>query len=745
MRLCSVSLSTLVVGLLCAPSASGQPTSVTFGVPPEFSAGISSIVGGFATSPFPALTADLNHDGHGDFVSVDYTAGTVVVVLGGAKGFQTPASFPAVAHPLSIAVGDFNNDGNPDLLVAGDTTAIMLGIGNGGFQAPVAIYDAPANYGAVGDFNGDGNPDIALSGPGHLLVALGNGNGGFKPFVVSPMHEPWAIYPGSFHNNGRQDLILVQRKAPVCLLTSNGDGTFQQGPAIFDATWGITVADMNQDGNQDLITIDGPPSSPVQVWLGDGHGNFTLTASQPVDMSADYVAVADVNGDGIPDVVTATEGNSVSIFVGTGGGNLQTGYSYKANATPLWVGIGTFFASDRADVVVLNSGGNHISGLTLSVLRDTGAGDYTGLRNVALDDFGAFALGDMNQDRFPDLIVTNSSYNRDVQPEVSILPGLGDGRFGPPVVSISLSSYAITPVVADFNGDGTSDFAVSLVSPTSSVIDVGLQRPGNQFQMVGTSLPVPVSIAWAGDLNGDGLPDLVLVNVDCFDSSSCGTVYTLLNTGHGAFGNPLQVTTSHGANAPSFVAVADFDNDGIPDLAIGAVEGCGSEYGPAVLLGHGDGTFASPICLGSSYAYAIAAGDFNGDGDQDVAFVGGQPLLQVFLGNGKGGFHALPSQATQGLPVQLFALDLNGDGNVDLASIGGAGYGSMVQVYLGTGTGGFAFEPITYYAAGYYDGGYNGGSAEFGYALPADLNNDRKIDFVSFTAGLVSVLLNTSK
>jgi len=736
MRLRSVSLSVLVIVLLSACDGMAQPKAVTFGAPAQYSAGISSIVGGFATSPLPALTADLNHDGYGDFVSVDWTAGTVVVVLGGAKGFQAPASFPAVAHPVSIAIGDFNKDGNLDLLVVGDTSAVLLGTGTGTFEPPVTIDASAATYGAVGDFNGDSNPDVAIADMynDRLLVALGNGDGTFGHFVLTPVTAPWALYPGDFHNNGRQDLILVPKKHPVCLLTSNGDGTFRQGPAILPAgTWGIAVADMNQDGNPDFVTIN-----PVRVWLGDGQGNFTATASRTDETAPDYVTVADVNGDGIPDVVTADEGSAVSIFLGEGGGKLQAPYSYKANAGPMWVGVGAYFGSDRADIALLNGGGNHIPAPTLSLLRSATPGNYAGVRNIELHNASAFALGDMNQDGLPDLVVTNAENTSSPQPGLWILPGLGNGSFDEPIAAIDLPSAAASPVIADFDGDGTPDFAVTLQSYMSTTIDVGLLQPGNTFKIVSTMVPAQVSIAWAGDLNGDGLPDLVLVNADCFNSLACGTVYTLLNIGQGTFGNPLQITTSHGASALSFIAVADFNNDGKPDLAVGAVEGCGSESGPAILLGNGDGSFGAPICLGSSYAYAIVAGDFNHDGNQDVAMLTqvefGAGLL-VFLGNGKGGFHALPSQPFQGPPELLFAADLNGDGFPDLASVASTNYGYSLQVYLGTGTGGFSLEPITYFTSGYYGELYS--------AQLADLNNDGKIDLVTLS-GAFSILLNTS-
>jgi hypothetical protein len=204
----------------------------------------------------------------------------------------------------------------------------------------------------------------------------------------------------------------------------------------------------------------------------------------------------------------------------------------------------------------------------------------------------------------------------------------------------------------------------------------------------------------------------------------------MLSTGQGTLGSPIQVDYPYSANQ---VAVSDFNNDGIPDLAVVSIY-AGIPAGPAILLGKGDGTFGPLHFLGATMnGYTIAAGDFNHDGNQDIAVVDSCCSLLIFLGNGKGAFKALTSQTALGLPQQLIAVDLNGDGYPDLV---GNAFG-IVQIYLNEGTGVFHAESPQFTVSG----------ISFTYLQPGDINNDGKIDLVSFSDsyGTLSMLLNTTK
>jgi hypothetical protein len=159
----------------------------------------------------------------------------------------------------------------------------------------------------------------------------------------------------------------------------------------------LVAADMNADGNLDLVTIASYQNS-VMVWLGDGAGNFTVAAKAPTEMESGFsLAVADVNGDGIPDVATANQDGSASIFLGMGNGKLQPPYSYPANDFPLWIGAGNYYGSDIADLAVLDGAGNHVPDISISLLRNAGSGHFAGLTDMCFIDAGSFVLADMTR------------------------------------------------------------------------------------------------------------------------------------------------------------------------------------------------------------------------------------------------------------------------------------------------------------------------------------------------------------
>ena len=230
----------------------------------------------------------------------------------------------------SIAVGDFNGDGKLDLVEACTSLneqpcnllLILFGNGDGTFMqsfgTPPAFFPlafSGSQSMAVGDFNGDGKPDLAVtnSGANGVNVFLNSG-GGLSAVSAIPAtgDSPSSIAAADFNGDGKLDLAVANsRSNNVTILLGNGDGTFTAAasPATGTAPNSVVVADFNGDGVPDLAVANAG-SSNVTILLGNGDGTFTAAASPAADTGSTSVSAADFNGDGKEDLVVANSRDS---------------------------------------------------------------------------------------------------------------------------------------------------------------------------------------------------------------------------------------------------------------------------------------------------------------------------------------------------------------------------------------------------------------------------------------------------
>jgi hypothetical protein len=681
------------------------------------------------------VLADFNKDGILDIV----TAGgnSVSVLLGiGDGAFAPPQTYAVGNSPFSMTVADINQDGSPDIVtgnLSSNTVSVLLGNGDGTFQPQrtLPVGNRPSAV-AVADVNGDGNPDIiaanrsdhVATGWGTVSVLLGNGDGTFQPQQKYPISSGVRLFHVSLavadvNGDGKPDLVTANygadRTGSVSVLLGNGDGTFQaqQSLAVASPGYSLAVADLNGDGKPDLVTANGAVNA-VSVMFGNGDGTFRPQVSVTADARGGPATVADVNGDGKPDIVTVGILNDVSVLLGNGDGTFQPQQPFPVQAGPFAVAVADINGDGEPDIVTADRNG------TAGILLGNGGGTFqyqlafaaggTPFGEAATDFNGAPA--DFNGDGKPDVVVTNFLSNT-----VSVLLGNGDGTLQPPR-TFAAGSYATSVAVADFNGDGKPDIATT--DGIGQAVSVLLGNGDGTFQpqrkfLVATS---PGSVA-AADVNGDGKPDLVATN---FYGNS---VSVLLGNGDGTF-QPQR--TFPAAAGSAGVVVADVNGDGKPDVITSSL---GPDNYVSVLLGNGDGTF-QPQHTFAALAQYMAVADVNGDGKPDIVAtnVSSGYSWGVLLGNGDGTFRPEQSFAI-GRPFGAAAVaDVNGDGKPDLVLATYSGVG----VLLGNGDG--TFQPLKTFGGGGY------GSYPRSVAV-VDLNGDGKPDVVATVpgAGRVIVLL----
>ena len=658
------------------------------------------------TNPQSLAVADFNGDGKPDIVTANFSGNSVTVLLGnGSGGFTAAAGSPFAVgiSPVFVATGDFNGDGKLDIVTANsadNSISVLLGNGAGGFTAaagsPFAVGRNPQSV-AVGDFNGDGKLDIvtANSADNSISVLLGNGSGGFaaapnSPFAVGA--SPQSVALRDFIGDGKLDIVTANMgNNSVTVLLGNGSGGFAAAPnspfAVGASPQSVALGDFNGDGNLDIVAANSGDNTATLL-LGDGTGGFTASAGSPFTVGANpqSVAVADFNGDGKPDMVTANfNGNSATVLLNSlpaitlnfsglhfyAGAGQAAPSAIPVNVTSSAAGS-TYTASSNESWLVPTPTSNATGGVTTVNLSATAAsltaGMYTGTVRYAAPNYFDAAT-----------VVTFSVAN-----PAGNLQAATDSPF----------QVGATPAylaVGDFNGDGKTDL---VTANTGNSVTLLLGDGASGFTAASGSPFAaganPQSVA-PGDFNGDGNLDLVTANF------GDNTVTILLGNGLGGFtpaaGSPFAVGTN-----PQSVTVADFNDDGKLDIV--TANNGGNNL--TVLLGDGTGGFepapGSPFSAGL-FPQSVAVGDFNGDGKLDLVEANaGNTTVKVLLGNGAGGFTADGAFPVGSLPHSVAVADLNGDGKPDIVT---ANYGSNnVTVLLGNGSGGFTAAVGSPFAVG---------------------------------------------
>jgi hypothetical protein len=388
------------------------------------------------------------------------------------------------------------------------------------------------------------------------------------------------LVTGDFNGDGKID-VAVTGNTGVTISPGNGDGTLGT-PVTYPSTnapYLMAVSDLNRDGKQDLVIAGacGNTCGFVSVLLGKGDGSFQAATDYSAGGVPSAFTMADLNGDGIPDVALANmasnspaggTGGLISVLLSNGNGTFQAPVNYASGPNIAGIAAGDVTGDKVPDLVV-----THVAGAIVTMLKGDGDGTFQAEQTLSSDsNLGAtnFQLLDVNKDGKLDLVMA-SVFNGGA----TVLIGNGDGTFQPAAVFST--------------GNQTYFFA-------------------------------------AADVSGDGNLDLAMVD-------TIGNYVTvLLGNGDGTF-SPRKDLLSDSLSGVSSSVVRDFNGDGIPDIAISALSGV------AMLLGKGNGTFQAPIAAGFTQPQnfgQLSAGDFNRDGHLDL-IAGGATFLP---GKGDGTFGA---------------------------------------------------------------------------------------------------------
>jgi hypothetical protein len=596
---------------------------------------------------------------------------SVSVFLGNGNGtFRPTMTFSTHRTLHSIIVHDFNRDGKPDLAASADNRSgngavvLWLGKGDGTFQQAVeyplihpllGLGSYGVNSLASGDFNGDGKPDLAAStqfsdgasgeftAHNTVNVLFSNGDGTFQPAVdyvdfppVGDRSSPdsFPLVAGDFDGDGKTDLAtgaLASHDVSVMISRAAGAPPVARRHGIGTGSLAMVAGDLNGDGRTDLVSAN--ENDTVSVLLANADGRFSRSVQiehglgEYEGLAPIYptlVIPADVNGDAKPDVVVGGS-NVFTALLNNGDGTFQAPIRFDSPAFQGNVAVGDFNGDRLADLAVAYVGVSQclscpdapFTGGSITIMQGSGDGRFSPMVQYAASNEGPFAIlaDDFNNDGRWDLATT--SYN---EGEVNIRLGNGDGTFRMPLpfdAGVSLRDLAS----ADFDQDGnldlvTADFGAVGIPGGLTVL---LGNGNGTFRSVflatscGTGTVRHQTVA-AGDFNGDGLPDL---GTDEFFQLQGESVR--LNVGNGTFREPVCFPGEPALD----LQTADFNGDNATDLLV--VSG---GIGTGVLLGNGDGSLRNPIYYATDpFAQSVALADFNGDGNPDLVMASGAYYL----------------------------------------------------------------------------------------------------------------------
>jgi len=700
-------------------------------------------------APLSIAVADLRKRGILDLIVAEADSGAVGVLFGNGDGTfapEVPYYVPGAA--LSVVVADFDGDGNLDLAVglfgenASGPLALLHGDGTGTFGKPVTSPSAsrfptlfiPTKLIAI-DLNGDGLPDLVVTDQngvyGGVFSYLNMGGLVFKQAQLVAGNYVSFFFDaavGDLDEDGCTDIVAAETNAGAAyVFRGNCDGSFQTSGKVLRVGPGenivsIALADLNGDGHLDVLASGAywgefypygqMAGDLVSVMLGDGRGNLGTARVFRGDRSMYGLALADLNGDGRPEAVTANQDeDSASVFVNNGQGSFDGPAGAYLGYPPPAV-----FNAPHTNFLVRDVDGDGKPDLSLiefpalsgswefTVMLNQGGGTFSDpIRSSSVSQslaITSIAPADFRNTGQVDLLGLEFNPAQGNQPALFFSPNLGGGHFGPPVITaLSTGTYGLM-ATGDFDKDGKQDVVIAGLPNnfTGPLLTVYHGNGDGTFTAGFTasinnngSLVMGVWKIMAVDMNKDGKLDLLIL------PEGGGTLFEMPGNGDGTFTAAKAVLSNIGN-----FSLGDLNHDGSPDLVTYGVDP-NSAVSPApaallVYLGASDGSFQvfqtyqpslqNVRLIGPSgntndlFQNATPAlADVTGDGNLDiVAFfenpnmpaIDMQPALEVLTGNGDGTFTpTYGNPRIQKASIPEIVADVNGDGRADLIELDG--------------------------------------------------------------------------
>ena len=587
----------------------------------------------------------------------------------------------ALSGPIQLHVGDISGDGLDDVvsLSSRDEVVVALGDGLGRLGASTTLsVGADASFMGVADWNGDGAPDVLVARirPDMLTVLYGNGDGTFQPpFDFSPLPSPSMFVIEDIDGDGSPELIAALGTTDeIIVLHANADPP--QVYPVGDLPIYVDTGDLNGDTHTDVVVLN-RFSGSVSILLSNPDGTLQPAQDTPVGTLPDLIVVGDANGNGKEDVlvvVTAPQStvDQLLLVFGNGDGTLGPTSVLDSGETYKSIALGDANEDGRGDILYATRTQQFDDQVRI-LAKNAGSG-FSSLPNISIPGTSDVRLSEMTGDATDDLVVMASNFVG-----VAIIPGTGGGSYElVPTLPIGDNPYEMA--TADLNGDSIEDLVVVDLTEDRAKILFGDGQGSFELIFKTVSLieePTDVEIA---DLDGDLDQDILFL----YDSG----LHVLLGNGDGTFDSGTDFST---ATFASGLDVGDLNGDGVPDVVTGSF----AQNPPqtAVMIGNGDGTFGAPSLHDvGGWPARLYLEDIDGNGTLDLLTWELSNSAWIAMGNGDGTF-AVGSGVETGpsgaRPKDTLFADVTNDGNKDLVVAMRASNDSWVTVAPGDGAGNF--------------------------------------------------------